>query len=422
LQLADVPVPCGAAWADVYVEQPAVWYQTWFDDFEITLLGAPVATIVQESHNDPWGLELSGPHYQTGRKNQWQANGKTEREANFGINILETPFRGYEKPFPRPALGRFHQPDAITDLLPGISSYTFAFNNPVMFNDPTGLVGVNSPQSKDASQYPEDPAGWSSRDNFGNITYHGVNAQGAVMSIQGGVNQGGGGNPANPPTGGAGSNGAQSNWGGGVQFASKADANLIASDINDLFKAIYKLNYDVLSLQTVKNGPVMMYRFVTNDKFEWNTDRYTKAIWDVLNADQAITGQVIDMGKEKGLMGLNTGRNTFVVHNEVKTFGHLMRSSFLTVGAVAIHELIYHKHRKFYIALREDYGDGAVGTLYNHFRPNSNGSKNPIPYRYVMEDGVKKPLYKSPTDHFSGDYFIEFTWNSGVNTTTRKRK
>jgi hypothetical protein len=29
LQLADVPVPCGAAWADVYVEQPAVWYQTW---------------------------------------------------------------------------------------------------------------------------------------------------------------------------------------------------------------------------------------------------------------------------------------------------------------------------------------------------------------------------------------------------------
>jgi RHS repeat-associated protein len=77
----------------------------------------------------------SGPHYQTGRKNEWQANGKTEREANFGINILETPFRGYD-----PALGRFHQPDAITDMLPGISSYTFAFNNPVYFNDPTGLA------------------------------------------------------------------------------------------------------------------------------------------------------------------------------------------------------------------------------------------------------------------------------------------
>jgi RHS repeat-associated protein len=85
--------------------------------------------------------ELSGLNYQNGRKNQWhtarvRANGKTERESNFGLNILETPFRGYD-----PALGRFHQPDAITDLLPGISSYAFGFNNPVYFNDPSGLVG-----------------------------------------------------------------------------------------------------------------------------------------------------------------------------------------------------------------------------------------------------------------------------------------
>jgi hypothetical protein len=60
--LRDVPVPCGAAWdwasaAEVYVEQTATDYQTWFDrrtasHFEITLLGAPVAEIVQESHAD----------------------------------------------------------------------------------------------------------------------------------------------------------------------------------------------------------------------------------------------------------------------------------------------------------------------------------------------------------------------------------
>jgi hypothetical protein len=113
--LRDVPVPCGAAGAEVYVEQTATDYQTWFDrraasHFEITLLadgrsarpwprscrrpcGRPV--------NDPWGLELSGLNYQNGRKNQWhtarvRANGKTERESNFGartasLNILETP-------------------------------------------------------------------------------------------------------------------------------------------------------------------------------------------------------------------------------------------------------------------------------------------------------------------------------------------
>jgi hypothetical protein len=60
LQLADVPVPCGAAWADVYVEQTATDYQTWFDDFEITLLGAPVATIVQEGHRDAQSTTRAG--------------------------------------------------------------------------------------------------------------------------------------------------------------------------------------------------------------------------------------------------------------------------------------------------------------------------------------------------------------------------
>jgi hypothetical protein len=71
LSLRDIPVPCGATSAEVWAEYTDGMVTAWFDDFEITLLGAPVATIVQESHNDPWGLELSGLNYQNGRKNEW---------------------------------------------------------------------------------------------------------------------------------------------------------------------------------------------------------------------------------------------------------------------------------------------------------------------------------------------------------------
>ncbi|NLN34167.1 MAG: hypothetical protein GX159_11315 [Flavobacteriaceae bacterium] len=43
-------------------------------------------------------------------------------------------FRNYD-----PAIGRFHSPDPLGELTPDWTPYRFAFNNPVFFNDPTGL-------------------------------------------------------------------------------------------------------------------------------------------------------------------------------------------------------------------------------------------------------------------------------------------
>ena len=43
-------------------------------------------------------------------------------------------FRNYD-----PAIGRFHSADPLTESAPGWSPYRFAFDNPVAFNDPTGL-------------------------------------------------------------------------------------------------------------------------------------------------------------------------------------------------------------------------------------------------------------------------------------------
>lgn len=38
------------------------------------------------------------------------------------------------------ALGRFHNIDKMTDIMPSLSPYRFAFNNPVLWGDPTGLL------------------------------------------------------------------------------------------------------------------------------------------------------------------------------------------------------------------------------------------------------------------------------------------
>jgi hypothetical protein len=122
--------------------------------------------------------------------------------------VLDTPFRGYD-----PALGRFHQPDAITDLLPGISSFAFAFNNPVYFNDPSGLVGEDGPDQKldgcegcernaYGTYFEKEPSAGSGEaakpantdSGFPNTNAGNENATLTGAAAQGAVNQGGGGN------------------------------------------------------------------------------------------------------------------------------------------------------------------------------------------------------------------------------------
>jgi RHS repeat-associated protein len=51
-----------------------------------------------------------------------------------GLELYETPFRGYD-----PQIGRFWQIDAMADDYAGWSPYTFALDNPIFFNDPSGL-------------------------------------------------------------------------------------------------------------------------------------------------------------------------------------------------------------------------------------------------------------------------------------------
>ena len=93
------------------------------------------AMIVQEHHFDPFGLHLSGIEKEGSYP--YQYNGLSEQQADpTGKGYTyETDWRGYD-----PALGRFKGIDALADEMPGINPYQYSYNNPVMFNDPSGLI------------------------------------------------------------------------------------------------------------------------------------------------------------------------------------------------------------------------------------------------------------------------------------------
>ena len=69
---------------------------------------------------------------------QYKYNGK-EWQDELGLNVTAMDFRQYDN-----ALGRFMNPDALSELAPMHTPYRFGFNNPVYWSDPTGLYELTS--------------------------------------------------------------------------------------------------------------------------------------------------------------------------------------------------------------------------------------------------------------------------------------
>lgn len=64
-----------------------------------------------------------------------------------GLEMYETTFRGYD-----PQLGRFWQIDPLADISEDASPYSFGNNNPILYNDPYGLLSDSThPQLFDAA-------------------------------------------------------------------------------------------------------------------------------------------------------------------------------------------------------------------------------------------------------------------------------
>jgi RHS repeat-associated protein len=105
----------------------------WFDNMMVMSISS---VIVQETHYDPWGLELTGLGFQYGeiKANKYLYNGKELIEDN-GLQYYDYGARMYD-----PAIGRWGVVDPLADAPEQIdkSPYAAFWNNPIRYNDPDG--------------------------------------------------------------------------------------------------------------------------------------------------------------------------------------------------------------------------------------------------------------------------------------------
>ena len=92
------------------------------------------SNIVQYNEYYPFGLQTSNSWTRENASNNFLYNGGSELNDNSGW--YETFFRGYDA-----ALGRFMQVDPLASSFSSLSPYHFAYNQPVLFNDPNGDEG-----------------------------------------------------------------------------------------------------------------------------------------------------------------------------------------------------------------------------------------------------------------------------------------
>src|SRR5690606_25789193 len=93
----------------------------------------PATEIVEESNYYPFGLKHEGYNEVPGDGYKYKFLNK-EYEDSFALNVTETDYRQYDA-----ALGRFNVIDMLSEMAPDHTPYRYGFNNPVFWQDASGL-------------------------------------------------------------------------------------------------------------------------------------------------------------------------------------------------------------------------------------------------------------------------------------------
>jgi len=99
----------------------------------------PLEEILQEHHYYAFGMELESTETDAAEDYyKYGYNGKESQE-DVDISLLSYGARFYD-----PSIGRFTSVDPMAEAIPEWSPYHYTFNNPISFNDPTGMMGENA--------------------------------------------------------------------------------------------------------------------------------------------------------------------------------------------------------------------------------------------------------------------------------------
>jgi RHS repeat-associated protein len=122
-----------AGYVVVYVSNESdTQLEAYFDDMKVTIAEHPV---IQTDDYYPFGLSHSGGYQRvTAKENRFKYNG-FEEQTELDWNVYDYQARYYD-----PAIGRFLNVDPAADYMRRHSPYNYAFDNPIRFIDPDGMM------------------------------------------------------------------------------------------------------------------------------------------------------------------------------------------------------------------------------------------------------------------------------------------
>lgn len=120
----------------VYLSNETQKRDVFFDNLVVQHYTGPLS---ETADYTAWGLDMKMLESKAFGKldNRIRFNSGSELNSLWDINLYETNFRNYD-----PQIGRFMQVEPLADDYHTLSTYCFALNNPVFFNDPLGLDGT----------------------------------------------------------------------------------------------------------------------------------------------------------------------------------------------------------------------------------------------------------------------------------------
>jgi RHS repeat-associated protein len=93
--------------------------------------------IIQEKNYYPFGMTHSGYNNTLRGRNHNYGFGNKEEQDELGLDWIDITARNYD-----PSLGRWMNIDPLAEEMRRFSPYTYAFNNPIYFIDPDGMMPI----------------------------------------------------------------------------------------------------------------------------------------------------------------------------------------------------------------------------------------------------------------------------------------